>query len=1062
MEMEANDYVQIEPLKKSDKHFDFQAFRRTLQDRSGKEYWRSLEELSDTEEFQQYLGNEFPSQAESWLDPVGRRTFMKLMGASLALAGVSACTVQPTENIVPYVRQPEEIVVGKPLFFATAMPFAGAATGLLVRSNEGRPTKIEGNTEHPDSLGATDIFAQASILQMYDPDRSDRIIYRGQQRDWAGFLNEMRKVTDDAVTNGGAGLHVLAESTTSPTLASQFDTFRRTYPAAKLHIYEPAGRNNVHAGARLAFGQPVNTVYRFAQADRVFSIESNFLAATPGNIRYTREFRLRKRVEDSNGGDIARLYAIESTPTNTGMLADHRLALRPSEIEPFVRALAAGVRTAIGGVFDNGLPGTGALAIQIKWMKSLIGDLLEHRGRSIVIAGDEQSPQVHALAHSINAALGNVGQTVFYTDPIEAFPVDGQGNIIDQTQSLRELMQDIDAGQVKTLIVLGGNPLYNAPADLNFAARFEKVPLRVHLGLYNDETAEHCHWHIPEAHYLESWSDARAFDGTASIIQPLIAPLYGGRTAHEMLAVLLNEADRLPYDIVRGYWQTQNRAGGDFETFWRKSVHDGVIANTAFAPKNFAVKGDAANANQPASAAATTGANAQGYEIVFRPDPSVYDGRFANNGWLQELPKPLTKLTWDNAVMVSPNTAKSLGLFENSTGLYRNGEEGNDFDSKGGDHTAEIVEINYGGRKVRGPLWVMPGQSDNCITVHLGYGRTRAGRVGTGTSDNPVGFNAYQIRTSDAPWAGTGARLTRTGESYKLASSQLHFNVAGREIVRGATLDEYRKNPDFAAKETHEPPPGETMYQTNPGYEYKGYKWGMSIDLSTCVGCNACVIACQAENNIPVVGKEQVMRSREMHWLRIDTYFRGAMENPAGVSFMPVPCMHCENAPCEPVCPVAATVHDTEGINAMTYNRCIGTRYCSNNCPYKVRRFNFLLFQDWNTPSLKLMRNPEVSVRSRGVMEKCTYCIQRIQHGKIESEKENRTIRDGEVQTACMSVCPADAIVFGNMNDENSRVRKMKEYERDYGLLSELNTRPRTTYLAEIRNPNSEMEAGKA
>ncbi len=1056
MDNEATNYVQIEPLKKSDKHFDFQAFRRTLQDRSGKEYWRSLDELSDTEEFQSYLGNEFPSQAETWLDPVGRRTFMKLMAASLAFAGVSACTVQPTENIVPYVRQPEEIVVGKPLFFATAMPFPGGATGLLVRSNEGRPTKIEGNTFHPDSLGATDIFAQASILTMYDPDRSQTIIYRGQQRAWADFLGEMRKVVDDGANTGGAGLRVLTGSITSPTLANQLDAFRRTYPAAKWHAYEPAGRNNVNMGARQAFGQPVNTIYRFAQADRVLSIDSNFLAATPGNIRYTREFRLRKRVEDSNGGDIARLYAIESTPTNTGMLADHRLALRPSEIEPFVRAIAAGI--GVSGASNNSATNTTTpSSAHTKWIDALVKDLQAHRGRSIVIAGDEQSPQVHALAHAINAALGNVGQTVLYTDSIEAHPTDAQGNAADQMQSLRELMQDIDAGQVKTLVILGGNPVYDAPADLNFTARFQKVPLRVHLGLFNDETAELCHWHIPEAHYLESWSDARASDGTASIIQPLIAPLYGGRTAHEILAMLLNEADRLPYDIVRGYWQTQNR-GGDFETFWRKSVHDGVIAGTAFVPKTFAVKGDFASQNQSANAAATTSGNAQDYEIVFRPDPSVYDGRFSNNGWLQELPKPLTKLTWDNVVMVSPNTAQKLGLFEKSTGLFRNGEEGNDFDSKGGDHTAEIVEINYGGRKVRGPLWVMPGQPDNCITVHLGYGRTRAGRVGTGTSDAPVGFNAYQIRTSDAPWFGTGAKLTKTGQTYKLASSQLHYNVAGREIIRAGTLEEYRKEPGFAPKETHVPPPGETMYGTNPGYEYKDYKWGMAIDLSTCTGCNACVVACQSENNIPVVGKEQVMRSREMHWLRVDTYFRGAMENPEGVSFMPVPCMHCENAPCEPVCPVAATVHDTEGLNVMTYNRCIGTRYCSNNCPYKVRRFNFLLYQDWNTPSLKLMRNPDVSVRSRGVMEKCTYCVQRIQYGKIESEKENRTIRDGEVQTACMSACPADAIVFGNINDENSRVRKMKDAERNYDLLGELNTRPRTSYLAEIRNPNPELQ----
>jgi molybdopterin-containing oxidoreductase family iron-sulfur binding subunit len=677
----------------------------------------------------------------------------------------------------------------------------------------------------------------------------------------------------------------------------------------------------------------------------------------------------------------------------------------------------------------------------------------------------------------MNEALGNVGQTVIYTDPLAANPV-------DHMQDLSELVRDIDAGAVELLVILGGNPVYNAPADLQFAEKLKKVPLRVHLSLYKDETSELCHWHIPEAHYLESWSDARAFDGTVSIVQPLIEPLYEGKTAHEILAVLANDTDRKPYDIVRSFWQGQVAGGGggvgggqnnnaqntqaektiltaplagagtDFESAWRKMVHDGVIPNTALPPKQVALKGDwAAQLGQPGSTANAPAAAADSYEIVFRTDPGIYDGRFANNGWLQELPKPLTKLTWDNAALISPNTARRLGV--NST-----------IGSKGGDWHADMVDLKYRERTLRMPVFVLPGHPDNVVTVHLGYGRWRAGRVG-GTRDKKIGFNAYELRRSDSPWFGTGLTITRTGEQYTLATTQLHFNMENRKVVRAMNLAEYLANPHEAGEETegtHES--AEESSQENsmyPPYDDKhqgnGYAWGMTIDVTSCVGCNACVVACQAENNIPVVGKEQVQRSREMHWLRVDAYFKGHDENnPEAMEFMPVPCMHCENAPCEPVCPVHATVHDAEGTNNMVYNRCVGTRYCSNNCPYKVRRFNFLLYQDWNTPTYQLMRNPEVSVRSRGVMEKCTYCIQRIQWAKIESEKEGRKVRDGEIKTACQSVCPTEAIIFGNINDEQSAVARLKREPRNYSLLADLNTQPRTTYLASLRNPNEEIK----
>jgi len=736
-----------------------------------------------------------------------------------------------------------------------------------------------------------------------------------------------------------------------------------------------------------------------------------------------------------------RLYVIESTPTNTGAVADHRFRLRPSEIEGYLRRIAYAL-----GVKAEATSPPNQQSNSSDWVTAVAKDLLQHRGKSAVIAGDYQSPMVHALAHSINHALGNVGNTVTYTDPVEAEPV-------DQTASLRELVRDMDAGQVDLLLIIGGNPVYNAPADLQFVERLSKVPLRVHLGLYDDETSAQCHWHIPETHYLETWSDARAYDGTVSIVQPLIAPLYRGKSAHELLAALLSQPERTGYEIVRDYWKAHLDSGNqeispqtmtepnraqtnEFEEAWREALRSGVIAKTALPVKQVSLRTDWSNQAQPT---VTPSVASSELEIIFRPEPFIYDGRFANNGWLQELPRPLTKLTWDNAALISPATAQTLGLSYEIAA--RGGEHGEVF--------ADLVELEYQGRKLRTPIWIVPGHADDCVTVHLGYGRSRAGRVGSG-----AGFNAYALRTSDSPWSGRGLMLRKTGEQFALANTQLHSNMEGRELVRSASLADYLKNPNFAHERDHAPPRSLSLY---PPVEYKGYAWGMAIDLGTCVGCNACVVACQSENNIPIVGKTEVMHGREMHWLRVDRYYEGPVENPK-TNFQPVPCMHCENAPCELVCPVGATVHSSEGLNDMVYNRCVGTRYCSNNCPYKVRRFNFLLFQDWDTPSLKMLRNPDVSVRSRGVMEKCTYCVQRINEAKIDAEKEDRPVRDGEIVTACQAVCPAQAIVFGDINDPKSRVSQLKAQQRNYGLLEELNTRPRTTYLAAVRNPNPEIQ----
>jgi MoCo/4Fe-4S cofactor protein with predicted Tat translocation signal len=1075
-------------MPSKDSHKNFALMRdRILAEQNGKQYWRSLEELADTPEFREFVEREYPQHAEEWNDPVGRRSFIKLMGASLALAGLSSCVYQPPEKIVPYVNQPEDMVPGKPLYFATAMPLGGVATPLLVKSNEGRPTKIEGNPDHPNNrnadlndkgTSATDLFAQASILTLYDPDRSQTLTYREEIRPWAAFVAEINTALEEQRKVQGAGLRFLTETVTSPTLAAQLKAILTEFPGAKWHQYEPAGRSGAHGGAVAAFGAPVNTIYRFDQAERILAIDSDFLSCGPGSLRYAREFAAKRRVTEERK-EMNRLYAVESTPTNTGAMADHRLSVRPSEIEGFTRAVAtalngAGVSVRMDAAGGNSYPA------HANWISALARDLQQFSGRSIVIAGDEQSAQVHALAHAMNEALGNVGKTVFYTEPIAARPE-------DHTQSLRDLVNDIDGGRVQMLVMLGGNPVYTTPADLKLdQARMDKIALRIHLSLYKDETSELCHWHVPEAHYLESWSDTRSYDGTVSIIQPLIQPLYGGRTAHELLAIFSNESDRRGYDIVREFWQREMGAGGqgagtgnqtqtvagnqpanqaassgqalnfankpiitapvlnattDFEMAWRKALHDGFIPNTR--AKDIAFKAPSGNA-QPMAAGSQPPAN--GFEIVFRTDPSIYDGRFSNNGWLQELPKPQNKLTWDNAALISPATARQLGVMKK-------------IGTHGGDIHVDTVTIEYGGRSVTAPTWITPGQPDNVITVHLGYGRTRAGHAGSG-----LGFNAYALRTSDSPWFGSGVKVTKTGEQFSLAVTQLHHLMENRDPVRVNTLEKHLANESHPKEksEGHGETHGESSYDDSmyPRYDYsqRDYAWGMAIDVSSCVGCNACVVACQSENNIPIVGKEQVQRSREMHWLRIDSYFGGEDENnPEGPYFQPVPCMHCENAPCEPVCPVHATVHSAEGLNDMVYNRCVGTRYCSNNCPYKVRHFNFLLYQDWNTPTYQLMRNPEVSIRSRGVMEKCTYCVQRIQWGKIEAEKEGRKVADGEIVTACQSVCPTEAIVFGNINDPESRVSKLKAEERNYSLLADLNTQPRTTYLSALKNPNKEI-----
>lgn len=997
--------------------------REELKGVQGKRYWRSVDELANTPEFQAAVEREFPGSAQEWVDPVSRRGFLKLMGASMALAGLAGCTKQPDEPIYPYVKAPEDLVLGKPMYFATAYPFEAGAVPLLVKSDEFRPIKVDGNPEHAYNQGSSDPFSQGTLLGLYDPDRSQHVMYRGENREWAEFADALRLKV--AGTKDGTGIYFLSSTITSPTLARQWKAVQAAWPKAKLVQYDPAV-----AGTALA-SSAQHVQYDLSTADVMVALDADFLsgAAYPGFHKLVRQYADRRKTPE-NG--MNRLYAVESTPTTTGMKAEHRLGLRASEVPAFAAELAKAV-----GVAGVDAPAYAWTDEQKKFLAALAKDLKASAGKCVVIPGLYQDASVDALALAMNSALGNVGKTVLVsTEPLNPLPS-------DQLADMKALVADMNAGKVDWLVILNANPMYTAPADLGFAGAFNKVNIVAHLGSHVDETGQVAHWHIPSAHYLESWSDARAYDGTVSIVQPMIDPLYGGKSAHDVLQTLLNDPLTSAYDVVRATWKPvieKGSKGGDFETGWRKVLHDGWIEGTAF-EKTTSVKMSIPKAPTPSSKNAV--------EIIFRPDPNVYDGRWSNVGWLQELPKPITNLSWDNAAIMSGAMLTKLGLEED-----------------------DIVELSVGSGKVKAPVIVAPGHPDNSVTVYLGYGRAFAGRVGSG-----AGFDAYLIRSTWAPFFATGSIKKMEGK-WGIAITKSHFQdhrskrfggegngnnsleadeaLGPRGIIRYATLEEFKGNPNFAHEgEGRDTPRLDTTLF--PNWQYDNNAWAMSIDMNSCTGCNACIVSCYAENNIAVVGKQQVRIGRNMQWLRIDTYFEGDLAAPRA-HFQPMACQHCENAPCEQVCPVGATVHTPEGLNTMVYNRCVGTRYCSNNCPYKVRRFNFLLFSDYETESLKLMRNPDVTVRSRGVMEKCSYCVQRIQAVKIETDKDNRPIRDGEIVTACQQACPASAITFGNKNDKTSRVAKLRANERSYQVLADQNTRPRTTYVAAVLNPNPELE----
>ncbi len=1012
-------------------------------------HWRSLAELANAPEFRALAEAEFPA-AE---DPTGisRRRWLQLMGASLVLAGASGCRWKKDE-ILPLTSQPPDRLPGQSQRFATAREMAGSAIGLWVTSVDGRPIKIEGNPKHPSSLGATDAWSQASILELYDPDRCQWVVERtgpeAMAQTWGRFVEWLRPQLADLAKAGGAGLAILSEASSSPTLLGLRDRLRKRFPQAAWFEYEPISRDNEREGARLAFGQVTRTHLALDKARVIVCLDADLLGDHPAAVRYARDF---SQGRDPAAGPMNRLYVVEPTFTITGSVADHRLPLRCGEVGWFTRALHAAVLESGGGspvgsqAHDAGT--SPSLDLQrplhsLAVARAIARDLKANGPNTAVVAGPRQPPEVHALVHEINAALGNVGTAVWYT-------VDPDPDRPPHVEALKALCTTMSAGKVRMLVILGGNPVYDAPADLPFAEALGKVPARIHLSLYDNETSRRCTWVLPRSHYLESWGDARAWDGTYSVVQPLIAPLYDTRSAIEVLALLDGQAEADPRALVRERFQ--EIAGKDWESRWDAAVESGLLAESAWprtTPK-LARQTPTADPGPPPDGSSGP------WEVVFCPDASVYDGRFANNGWLQEMPDPMTKLTWDNALLLGPASAAALQI--------RHGD---------------VVRLTLGGREATLPAFFMPGLAPQTAAVALGYGRTAAGKVGGDVeSGSPVvGVNAYPLRTSQTLGFAGGAALAATGAKYPLATTQDHsaIDVVGMrargqrvgDLVREFTLEEYheksKRDPHFARHVQHLPPL-ESLWKE---FAYEGRRWGMTIDLSKCIGCSACVVACQAENNVPVVGKERVLRGREMHWLRVDRYYHGDAANPRAAHQV-ILCQQCENAPCEQVCPVAATVHTQEGLNDMVYNRCVGTRYCSNNCPYKVRRFNFFNYrkdlEDPENEVRKMVLNPEVTVRSRGVMEKCTFCVQRIQAAKIDAKNRRASIPDGAIQTACQQVCPTRAIVFGDLNykDEQGRpslVARLRQADRAYEILAELNVKPRTSYLAVVRNPNPEVE----
>jgi Fe-S-cluster-containing dehydrogenase component/anaerobic selenocysteine-containing dehydrogenase len=995
---------------------------------------------------------------------VSRRGLLGAMAATAAMVGAEGCR-RPLERVVPYTKMPETVIPGVPSHYATVIQRRGDALGLVVESHEGRPTKIEGNETHPSSLGAADLVAQAMILDMYDPERSTTLRKAGAPASWGDFESEFaaKLTTYDNDQSQGSRLRVLMQPTLSPTTLRMRAALAQRFPKARVHTWSAVSDSNVREGVRIAFGQLASPLYSYDRARVILSLDSDFLQTETGSVRANKVFAMGRRLRSPKDA-MSRLYVVEPARTTTGNNADHRLRLPASDVERYAQALAVELTkngVALGELHATVAKRANAEGIPSQWLTAVAKDLAANRGRAVIVVGSRQPPSLHALAHALNAALGAVGTTLTYA------PV-ADGDELDAALDLKALTDAIDAHLVDTLVILGGNPVYDAPADLAFGEKLASVPLSVHSSLFFDETSDKSFWHLPQAHEFESWGDARACEGTVSVRQPLIAPLYGGRSDIELLALMARAPETSGHEAVKttartmalasrgwmacgafdetGKAECRDSAGNtiwahitDVERQWNRSLATGIAQRPQGPMQGLSLRpGEIAAAIEKRKALSRLGPNA--LEVTFAPCPKMVDGRHANNTWLQEMPDPVTKLVWDNAAIVSPATASELGL-----------------------KSKDLVTISLGPRSIRAGVWIVPGQADRSIALTLGWGRKKSGRIG-----NQRGFDVYPLRTSDALGFAVGAQVSKTAEEpYFFARTQEHESTEGRPIAHEATLAEYREKPNFA--ELDSPPPRSLPLWSQQDYS-KGHQWGMTIDLNSCTGCSACFIACMAENNVPVVGKLEVWRGREMHWLRVDRYYversdMGASADEPLAIHQPVMCVHCEEAPCENVCPVNATTHGPEGLNEMAYNRCIGTRYCANNCPYKVRRFNYLNWHNdvvWKETgglpeTLQMQQNPNVTVRFRGVMEKCTYCVQRIQSAKIKSKRELRELRDGEIRTACQQTCPADAIIFGDINDPNSTVTRLTRTDRRFALLGEIGTRPRTTYLGKVRNPNPEM-----
>jgi len=1052
---------------------------------TGRRYWRSLDELADTPEFKEWLHREFPQGASELEDGQNRRQFLKIMSASFALAGLGLAGAgcrRPEEKLEPFGQQPADYIYGEPQYFATAMPTRTGAVPLVVKSYEGRPIKIEGNALYPGSNGGTDRYAQASILDLYDPDRAKRFTHDGEAVSREEALSFLDNLSKKFAANSGEGLAFLAESSTSPSRARLQKIITQKFPKSQWFTYDAIDSGIHQRAAAQAFGQPVKPVFHFDKAKVILSLDCDFLGSEDDAHNHIRKFAAGRKP----GRGMSRLYAVESLFTLTGANADHRLRLAAS----LIGAIASAVSAQISGS-SGSLPS----GVDAKWVAECAKDLIAAGKNALVVAGQRQPIEVHLLAHAINSALGAIGNTVALVSSETAN---------SSVETFANWLKTADSHA--NLILIGGNPTFNFPAEIYKSRPRTKTSLRdiVSFGYYEDETSGDANWHFPAAHYLESWGDATTSDGTLVPIQPLIQPLFGGLTDLEFLARLAGETQTNPCEIVQATFGSSRD--------WKKFLFNGFLVGSSTTPADVQIDRAAVvratfsientHVSIPKGGWPEDRLAVGNLEVIFYRDAKVDDGRYANNGWMQELPDPITKMTWDNAVLVSRKTAHELNV--------QNGD---------------LVEITLKGRKVTGPIWVQPGMADYSLGLALGYGREKAGRVG-GIGSNTVGFNAYKIFSGK--YIETGATIRKTGETYTLACTQNHWSMEGRPAVREANLEEFSKNPKFAG-EMHgtEPPIVQSLYP-NPLDEAAKkalHQWGLVVDLTACVGCSTCVVACQSENNIPIVGKDQVQRGREMHWMRIDRYytadpkkekFADAFVTNEQEQFsewiddvqavnQPVMCQMCESAPCENVCPVAATVHNKEGLNTMAYNRCIGTRYCSNNCPYKVRHFNFLDFNKrpltelkgpyystplthktdgkwdiltwWKHPEqsgmreedewdlIKLSKNPDVTVRMRGVMEKCTYCTQRIEQAKIAQKVKaggSGDVRLSEAagttpKTACQQACPAGAIVFGDISDPASSVSKWKTQPQNYTLLGDLLTKPRTSYLARIRNPNPRM-----